>query len=56
MVTEIDPITRCFTLASMGLEIFKAKLLPPKTIGVTPIRGYKKQGKFWSLKYKEKFR
>ena len=46
MVTEIDPITRCFTLASMGLEIFKAKLLPPKTIGVTPIRGYKKQGKF----------
>jgi hypothetical protein len=45
-VTAIDPITRCFTLASMGLEIFKARILPEKTIGVTPIKGYKKHGKF----------
>jgi len=45
-VTAIDPITRCFTLASMGLEIFKAKILPAKTIGVTPIKGYKKHGNF----------
>ncbi len=45
-VTSIDPITRCFTLASMGLEIFKAKILPAKTIGVTPIHGYKKHGTF----------
>jgi hypothetical protein len=45
-VTAIDPITRCFTLASMGLEIFKAKILSEKTIGVTPIKGYKRHGKF----------
>ena len=45
-VTKIDPITRCFTLASMGLEIFKAKILPPETIGVTPIKGYGNRGTF----------
>ena len=40
-VTSIDPITRCFTLASMGLEIFKAKIMPENKIGVTPIKGYR---------------
>ena len=45
-VTGIDPITRCFTLASMGLEIFKAKILPEETIGVTPIKGYGNRGTF----------
>ena len=45
-VTNIDPITRCFTLASMGLEIFKAKILPKNVIGVTPIKGYGKRGSF----------
>jgi hypothetical protein len=30
----------------MGMEIFKAKILPDKTIGVTPIKGYKKCGNF----------
>ena len=45
-VTEIDPITRCFTLASMGLEIFKAKILPESQIGVTPIKGYGSRGTF----------
>jgi len=45
-VTGLDPITRCFTLASMGLEIFKAKILSPLTIGVTPIRGYGNKGTF----------
>ena len=45
-VTGIDPITRCFTLASMGLEIFKAKILPHHTIGVTPIKGYGNRGSF----------
>ena len=44
--TELDPITRCFTLASMGLEMFRAKILPPQTIGVTPIRGYSNRGTF----------
>ena len=43
-VTDIDPITRCFTLASMGLEIFKAKILPDSQIGVTPIKGYGARG------------
>ena len=45
-ITEIDPITRCFTLASMGLEIFKTKILPEEKIGVTPIKGYGNRGTF----------
>ena len=36
----IDPLTRCFTLASIGLEVFRAKLLPPKLLAITPIQGY----------------
>ena len=44
--TDLDPITRCFTLASMGLEMFRAKILPTHTIGVTPIRGYSNRGTF----------
>ena len=39
-VTELDPITRCFTLASIGLEYFRAKVLQEDTLGVTPINGY----------------
>ena len=52
-VTQIDPITRCFTLASMGLEIFKAQVLGDIKMGVTPVFGYsdrRKQsviGKCW---------
>ena len=38
--TGIDPLTRTFTLASIGLEFFRAKLLPENTIGITPIGGY----------------
>ena len=38
--TGVDPLTRCFTLASIGLEFFRAKLLPANTIGITPIGGY----------------
>ena len=38
--TGIDPLTRTFTLASIGLEFFRAKLLPSNTIGITPIGGY----------------
>ncbi len=39
-VTDIDPITRAFTLASVGLEYFRAKVLQENTIGITPIDGY----------------
>ena len=46
IATNIDPITRCFTLASMGLEIFKAQILLPMTIGVTPLKGYGSRGTF----------
>ena len=38
--TEIDPFKRCFTLASVALEYFRAKHLPENQIGVTPIEGY----------------
>jgi hypothetical protein len=38
--TEIDPITRNFTLASIGMEYFRAKILTENTIGITPINGY----------------
>lgn len=39
-ITGIDPYTRNFTLASVGLETFRAKLLGVNTIGITPIEGY----------------
>ena len=39
-ITDIDPITRCFTLSQMGLEFFRAKILPKFSIGITPINGY----------------
>jgi hypothetical protein len=39
-VTGIDPITRCFTLASIGMEYFKAKVLSENSVGITPINGY----------------
>jgi len=40
-ITDIDPITRNFTLASIGLEYFRAKVLKDdKQIGITPINGY----------------
>ena len=42
-VNKIDPITRTFTLASIGLETFKAGILPDdSTLAVTPIEGYSK--------------
>ena len=39
--TDIDPLTRTFTLASIGLEFFRAKILEENSIGITPINGYK---------------
>ncbi|RWR98510.1 hypothetical protein B4U79_10732, partial [Dinothrombium tinctorium] len=45
-VTGIDPITRCFTLASIGLEVFQAKILQDETIGITPIEGYREAKNF----------
>ncbi|XP_054152671.1 uncharacterized protein LOC128951450 [Oppia nitens] len=38
--TGLDPITRRFTLAGVGLEYFRAKILKDNMIGVTPINGY----------------
>jgi hypothetical protein len=39
-VTGIDPITRAFTLAAVGLEYFRAKVLQENTIGITPLDNY----------------
>jgi hypothetical protein len=38
--TGLDPLSRAFTLASVGLEYFRAHILEEKTVGVTPIEGY----------------
>jgi hypothetical protein len=38
--TGLDPLSRAFTLASVGMEYFRANILKDKTIGVTPIEGY----------------
>ena len=38
--TKIDPLKRCYTLASVALEYFKANYLEENKIGVTPIEGY----------------
>ena len=38
--TKIDPLKRCFTLASVALEYFRATHLEENKIGVTPIQGY----------------
>ena len=40
-ITKIDPYTRNFTLASIGLEIYRAKFLEEKTLGITPIAEYR---------------
>jgi len=39
-ITSFDPMTRNFTLASVGLEVFRAKFLKDKSLGITPIAGY----------------
>ena len=41
--TELDPITRAFTLASVGLEYFQSKVLEENTIGITPVDSYVKR-------------
>jgi len=40
-ITGIDPLTRCFTLASIGLEVFRSRFLPDNTLAVTPVKGYR---------------
>ena len=53
IVTGIDPITRVFTLASMGMEFYRAKVMPDYQLGITPVEGYaskrkaSKQGNLW---------
>ena len=39
-VTDLDPITRNFTLASVAMEHFRSKVLEENQIGITPIKGY----------------
>lgn len=39
-ITGLDPISRNFTLASIGLEVFRSQFLKPNTIGVTPLTNY----------------
>ena len=39
-ITGLDPISRNFTLASIGLEYFRAAFLQEKTLGITPLAGY----------------
>ena len=39
-VTELDPITRNFTLASVAMEHFRSSVLQENQIGITPIKGY----------------
>lgn len=36
----LDPLTRCFTLASVAMEIFRTKTLPESFMAITPPRGY----------------
>jgi hypothetical protein len=43
--TGLDPLSRSFTLASVGLEYFRTNILEEKTIGITPIEGYFSQRK-----------
>jgi len=40
--TELDPLSRNFTLASVGLEYFRSNILEENSIGVTPIDYYGK--------------
>ena len=39
-ITAINPITRAFTLASVAMEVFRARMLPRFTLGITPLAGY----------------
>ena len=39
-VTELDPTTRNFTLASVAMEHFRSSVLQENQIGITPINGY----------------
>ncbi|XP_074604063.1 uncharacterized protein LOC141857463 [Brevipalpus obovatus] len=36
----LDPFSRCFTIAQVGLELLRGLYLPPNTLAVTPINGY----------------
>lgn len=39
-ITGIDPITRKFTLASIGQEYFRSSIMKENTIGIVPTGGY----------------
>jgi hypothetical protein len=39
-ISGIDPTTRCFTLAGVAIEIFRAKVLEQSKIAITPAAEY----------------
>ena len=39
-ITKLDPVSRNFTLASIGLEYYRSAFLKDQTLGVTPVAGY----------------
>ena len=42
-ITKLDPISRNFTLASIGLEFYRTSYLQANTLGITPVAGYAKR-------------
>lgn len=58
--TNLDPITTSFTLASVGLEVFRTLHLPHNTLGITPtscynyLRNHSTEADIW-LDWQEKF-
>ena len=39
-ITKLDPVSRNFTLASIGLEYYRSAFLNDQTLGITPVAGY----------------
>ena len=42
-ITKLDPVSRNFTLASIGLEFFRMAFLQENTLGITPVAGYSRR-------------
>lgn len=39
-ITGLDPLTRCFTIASLAMESFHTHMLPHNFLGISPPKGY----------------
>lgn len=44
-ISDIDPITRKYTLASIGLEYYRARVMPENSICVVPVKGFQQTRK-----------